>query len=290
MANAVDWGDVYEAALMRRVAEVYNAALRRALANQAEFLQKIRDLDDGKIRPPTGYTDAQITRWRRGFVRELMRQQDIVDSIMRELNRAGVDAGEIIQNGMAEIYVRNRKETEDVIGNALPDSARVSVSFAVSDPREVRIILSDKMPPFSKIAYKNLGQNKTALHRLQNEMAIAVTNGESQKKMVERIRNVTGQTVKQARGVAQTERTRIQSQARSDTIHEAAEMGIRVTKTWSTRMRNSRETHVALNGQTVLDGEKFISISGAELEYPGDPNAPAAEVINCHCVLIPGVM
>ena len=26
------------------------------------------------------------------------------------------------------------------------------------------------------------------------------------------------------------------------------------------------------------------------LRFPGDPNAPAREVINCHCVLIPGVL
>lgn len=26
------------------------------------------------------------------------------------------------------------------------------------------------------------------------------------------------------------------------------------------------------------------------LRFPGDPNAPAKEVINCHCVLIPGVL
>lgn len=66
-------------------------------------------------------------------------------------------------------------------------------------------------------------------------------------------------------------------------------MGIIVTKEWACRMLNSRDSHIALHGTKIPEGEKFRSISGAELEYPGDPTAPAAEVINCHCVLIPGV-
>lgn len=91
------------------------------------------------------------------------------------------------------------------------------------------------------------------------------------------------------RQITETERTRVQSQARSDSMREAAAMGIIVTKEWACRMVNSRDSHIALHGTKIPEGEKFRSISGAELEYPGDPSAPAAEVINCHCVLIPGV-
>ena len=36
-------------------------------------------------------------------------------------------------------------------------------------------------------------------------------------------------------------------------------------------------------------GEKFRTIWGNDLEFPGDPNAPAKEVINCHCVMVPDV-
>lgn len=66
-------------------------------------------------------------------------------------------------------------------------------------------------------------------------------------------------------------------------------MGIRTTKTWTARMVNTRDSHAALNGKTVYENEKFTTIWGNELAYPGDPSAPAREVINCHCVMVPGV-
>ena len=55
-------------------------------------------------------------------------------------------------------------------------------------------------------------------------------------------------------------------------------------------MRNTRDSHAALNGVAIPEDEKFRTIWGNELRYPGDPSAPAAEIINCHCVLIPGVL
>ncbi len=54
-------------------------------------------------------------------------------------------------------------------------------------------------------------------------------------------------------------------------------------------MVNSRETHIALNGKTVGMDENFVTIAGNVLRYPGDPTAPAAEVINCYCVVVPVV-
>lgn len=90
--------------------------------------------------------------------------------------------------------------------------------------------------------------------------------------------------------MAQTERTRVQSQARAEALHKAAEMGIITTKEWSARMRNTRDSHAALNGVVIPENKKFRTIWGNELRYPGDPSAPAAEIINCHCVLIPGVL
>lgn len=54
-------------------------------------------------------------------------------------------------------------------------------------------------------------------------------------------------------------------------------------KTWLASMRNTRHIHVALNEEKVAFRAEFVSLSGARLKYPPDPDAPAAERVNCEC-------
>lgn len=57
-----------------------------------------------------------------------------------------------------------------------------------------------------------------------------------------------------------------------------------VTKKWhSAGDRRVRDTHRAMDGQSVAFRAEFVSPSGARLRYPGDPRAPASEIINCRC-------
>jgi F like protein len=56
--------------------------------------------------------------------------------------------------------------------------------------------------------------------------------------------------------------------------------------TWvSMRDNRVRETHRALDGQTVNLGTPFLSPSGAKLRFPHDPRAPIGEVAGCRCYL-----
>lgn len=59
-----------------------------------------------------------------------------------------------------------------------------------------------------------------------------------------------------------------------------------VRRVWRTAEDDRvRHTHAAMEGQEVGLDEPFLSPSGAQIMYPGDPNAPADEVINCRCVV-----
>jgi hypothetical protein len=44
-----------------------------------------------------------------------------------------------------------------------------------------------------------------------------------------------------------------------------------------------RDTHHGMNGQTVGFRTPFQSPNGPLLQYPGDPSAPASEIVNCRC-------
>ena len=285
--DAIERSDAIEQATMTRVIEIYTGALRKALKSKKAFLQKIADVDSGKIKPPQYYVDrGEVDKWRQGFVRELMRQEKVIDGIMAQLDAAGADAAALIRSSMVDIYNANRQEATEALALAA-DQMGVSATFAQYDKRQIAVLLQEQQSPFSRLAYQNMGQNPAIRRRLQNEFAQATILGESQHEIIKRICKVTGQTVAQARRGAQTERTRVQSQARWQAGNEAAAMGLRVYNTWSTRMINSRESHIRLNGKSAMQGERF---PGSVLRYPGDPEGPAREVINCFCVLVPGLL
>ena len=276
--------DAVMKATEKRIGEIYSNALKSVIKDNAAFLQKIKDIDAGKIKPNSFYdTPEKIAKWREGFTREALRQNEVIAKIKARLANAGEEARTVVKKAGAEIYSENRAFTADKI------EGKTGVSFAQYDRRQIDTLLSDTQTPFSKIAYKNMGANPDIVRRLTSEMAQATIGGESQTDIIKRIRAVTGQSQYQAQRVAQTERTRLQSQARNDVGTEAAKMGLKIVKTWSARMVNTRETHAALDGVTVAQDQPFVTIDGNELMYPGDPLAPAEEVIQCHCVLITDV-
>jgi hypothetical protein len=93
-----------------------------------------------------------------------------------------------------------------------------------------------------------------------------------------------------AETIARTEGLRAVSQARQEAFEQVIEQaGIpedKVIRVWRSPLDDrTRDTHRAMNGQQRGLRVPFASPSGARLMFPGDPNAPAREVINCRCVL-----
>ena len=93
-----------------------------------------------------------------------------------------------------------------------------------------------------------------------------------------------------AETIARTEALRSTSQAREEALNQVLEQtGIdrsRVVRRWNaTRDARTRDTHNAMHGQERGADEAFLSPSGARLMFPGDPEAPGSETINCRCTV-----
>ncbi|HEX5555086.1 MAG TPA: phage minor head protein [Chitinophagaceae bacterium] len=66
----------------------------------------------------------------------------------------------------------------------------------------------------------------------------------------------------------------------------AAARGLKLVKRWiAVNDHKTRPDHKYLGGQEVDFEVQFTTPEGFKLMYPGDPNAPAKEVIQCRCVL-----
>lgn len=171
--------------------------------------------------------------------------------------------------------------------------------FEPQTDRMIRNILDETRDYFSEQAFTNLRSNRAAVRRYRKALAKSVANAETQQELVSRFLDILGDVNKKTRSqaelLAQTERTRAQSEANEEIADQAAAQGFRLVDKWSCAMiaphptRNgwssgSRESHKELNGKMQPHGVGFETINGVILRFPGDPDAPANERCNCHCV------
>jgi len=93
-----------------------------------------------------------------------------------------------------------------------------------------------------------------------------------------------------AETIARTESTRVTSLARREAFRQTVDdLGLdrsQIRRVWNaTNDGRTRDSHRDMDGQEVAFDAPFISGLGNRLMYPGDPSAPAEDVINCRCVV-----
>lgn len=124
------------------------------------------------------------------------------------------------------------------------------------------------------------------------EVVRGVNLGEGAARIADRVDDVLSTTgsdrwPNRATTVARTESIGALNFSRNDSFHALAEeTGDEFEKVWLSTIDNrTRDTHRAADGQRVPVGESFI-VGGFELEFPGDPDGPAEEIINCRCTML----
>lgn len=90
--------------------------------------------------------------------------------------------------------------------------------------------------------------------------------------------------------IGRTEAMRAVNQGNEEAYRQAIADGViqaeQLRREWRTRLDGrERRTHEFLNGQTRNWGETWVTENGV-LRYPGDPEAPAKETIQCRCALL----
>ena len=115
------------------------------------------------------------------------------------------------------------------------------------------------------------------------ELQAGIAKGETMDQLAERTRRkFAGIDKGRAMMIAKTETTVAYETAR-DLAFRAA--GVQWKQWLCSGLGNERFTHLEANEQIREVGETFL-VGGADMAFPGDPKAPAREVINCNCVCI----
>lgn len=273
--------DREELKTQRQISKAYNDALAAAIKKNREFLKKAKDVESGKIKPPSTYkTEKQIEAWKRGYMRRAAEKSGVVESIAKEMQSAGVKTRKRLQESLSNIYAKTRDNISKLLDKTVP----ANLPAMTRKQAEILLYRNGAQGSFSKIAFKNLGNDARAVKRLRNEFAQGIMRGEDDQKLIDRIRKVTGMEENDAKRILRTERTHIESLAMQDTAMEHyKKTGRKAKKKWICVFRNSRDSHIKMHGQTVYIDEDFTLPSGAPISYPGDSKAGAAEVCNCQC-------
>ena len=270
------------------IAHNYNLALQKAVKHMKSLLREIDLIDKGKVQAPA---NVNPDKWRQERVNELMHTQGVARNIAGDL----VDAGEKV-TAQTKKFLRETYATEynETIANIKTDAEDMDIAASLTqiEKRQLDVIMSTAEDrPFTKFAYDRTVNQFYVETKLQNEFMQSALLGEGRKKLLERIQKVTGFEAKRCKTIAQTEHTRIQSEARYAAGQDAADAGVMVANEWSCKMMDtSRETHKDLDGMYAMQGEMFKLSDGDELRFPGDPMGRACNTINCYCVLIPHVL
>lgn len=128
-------------------------------------------------------------------------------------------------------------------------------------------------------------KNKTA-QRIKTELHETIleglNNNEGIEQIVDRVRDVFKGELQesQVRRIAVTEAHTAVSHGRVELMKS---QGVKKHEWLSARDAHVRESHQAVDGEVVEIGAQFSN----GCRYPGDPDAPPEETVNCRCVAIP---
>lgn len=165
------------------------------------------------------------------------------------------------------------------VEKALADLSIGDFEFDYQNPRVTTFLKQRKMRFSFEV-------NETTLEKLKAELVEGLNAGEAVTELAGRVNKIFDFAEGyRAERIARTETTI----ASNTGIFEAySQTGIVKKKMWLTaRDESVRSTHAALDGEVVELEGAFTTPSGDILNYPGDPQGSAAEIINCRCTLLP---
>lgn len=124
------------------------------------------------------------------------------------------------------------------------------------------------------------------LRTIKKDLKLAITEGlvqgESINEIQDRVRKVYNMASSRALTIARTETVSAVMSGRMKMFEQA---GVKKNMWVTAKDEHVRSSHAQQDGYIQLVGKKFPN----GCRFPGDPTAPAAEVINCRCVLVPVV-
>lgn len=257
----------------KKAHESMSKRLEKQLADyERELAQWKQDVKSGKR------TEREFKAWKSTRTVDLGRSRGLVDALARDLVKADQKATRHIKEALPSVYAENYN-----YGSYQAAQGKVISSFALYNEGTVANLVAEDerlLPAPTVNIPKDMRWN---MQHVRSSLTQSFLAGESVPHMAKRLQSVTDMSTRSSIRVARTAITGAENRARVDSYVSANDMGIQCEKQWMAALDSrTRESHRKLDGKHVPPDEKFDN----GCRFPGDPEAPAAEVYNCRCTLV----
>jgi HK97 family phage portal protein len=139
-----------------------------------------------------------------------------------------------------------------------------------------------------KVHVVNDTARNQVIDKIRGAISASLERGEDYRQRASMIKLAVGDSLEMTRGRAETiARTELGSAYNHAGYQAAMENGAKGIRWIATPDSLTRDDHSEFDGQVRLDGDPYVGADGGTINYPGDPNAPANQVINCRCAYEP---
>jgi hypothetical protein len=223
--------------------------------------------------------EAWLKQYSANAVKEIVDDQLImVRNVLSEGMAAGYNPRRVALDLVGRYDSTAKKRTGGLIG--LTSSQEKIISNAA---KEVASIDSEALRAYLDRKLRDKRFDRHVLRALRDGTPIPA---DVQQKIISRYKDAflkaRGDTIGRTEAMAALHRGRYQSFAQA--IAAGDVKAKEVTRTWRTASDlRVRHSHRLMNGQTITFYAYYTTPNGAKLLYPGDPQGPATEIINCRC-------
>lgn len=276
------------AELEKRMRREYRQAAKEVEEKLADYFRRFEKKDEIKRAQLAAgeISKADYDGWRTGQMLAGERWKEMRDTLAADLNAVNMNARRIVNGERAEVYAENHNYATYEIEKA----AKVDTSYTLYDRSTVERIAAkqpDILPAPGKHMKGKLARGEAVrwqAGQIQSVTLQSILQGESIPNMAKRIGRTLGEkNYGTAVRYARTAMTGAQSAGRQDSYKRAEDMGINLKRRWvATLDMRTRHEHRMLDMQVRGVDEPFDA-EGAEIMFPGDPNAPAHLIWNCRC-------
>lgn len=242
--------------------------------------------EDGKLSYSTIRTQNRKTK----FLEEVLTHVDTLTPQVRdEIQNTIEDTYTLCYNGLVDAVNRSEVKAVTKVTKRAIDTIKGVHSAAVTQAVK---------NPIDKLTLNEVLERhrKDVVYKIKQDITNGIINGDSMPTMAQKVAKHLDGDYKKAVNVVRTEGHRIRETAfddasqRVDDVLAKSNSEFRMVKIWHTRKNNKvRDDHTKMEGQTVLQSEKFVFPDGSEASAPGQSGV-AAQDCNCHCRAVRKIM